>query len=102
MFLAFYRNDFMHNILPLEDGPTWCFILLILVSTALVTAEFTKLRREEGKFAFELLVLVAAVLVSFPRQMSYEYTFLLLALALVYFVMGMRFLLNMQVGGEYS
>ena len=100
MFLAFHRNDFMHNIFPLEDSPTWLFILIIWISTAFVAAEFTKARRDEGKFAFEIMVLLAAVLISFPRQMSYEYWFLILALGFVYLVMGMRFLLNKSIGGD--
>lgn len=102
MFLAFYRNVFMHNILPLEDSSTWWFILIIWISTAMVAAEFTKLRREEGKFAFELLILIPSVLLAFPREMSYEDMFFILALGLVYFVMGIRFILNKTVGGEES
>lgn len=99
MFLAFYRNDFMHSILPLEDGPGWWVIALIGVTTGVVAAEFTKLRRE-GKFGFELLILVPSVLISFPSELGYEFTFLVLALCIVYFVMGLRFGINKLLGGD--
>ena len=102
MFLAFYRNDFMHSILPLEDGPGWWVLVLIGVSSAFVTAEVTKLQRER-KFGFELLILLVAVILSFPRQIGYEITFLALSLFAVYFVMWMRWILNtVSDGGEES
>lgn len=100
MFIAFYRNDFMHSILPLEDGPGWWVLVLIGVTSAFVTAEFTKLQRE-GKFGFEILLLVVAVIVSFPRQLGYEFVFLALVFVIIYMIMVMRWVLNtVGDGGE--
>lgn len=102
MFIAFYRNDFMHSILPLEDGPGWWVLALIGVTSAFVTAEFTKLQRE-GKFGFEILLMALAVIVSFPKQLGYEFTFLALVLVIIYMIMGMRWILNADGdGGEGS
>lgn len=96
LFLAFYRNDFMHSILPLEDGPGWWLLGIVIIGTAIVTAGFTKQQRD-GKFAFELLLMVVAVLISFPRAISYEYLFLIIATVFVIVIMGMRWLLNLEV-----
>ena len=96
LFLAFYRNDFMHSILPLEDGPGWWLLGIVIIGTAIVTAGFTKQQRD-GKFAFELLLMVVAVLISFPRAMSYEYLFLAIASVFTIVIMSMRWLLNLEV-----
>ena len=98
MFLAFYRSDFMHSILPLEDAPGWWVLGLIGVTTAFSAAEFTKLQRD-GKFGFELLLLVVSALITFPRALGYEITFEVVAFCIVYMIMGMRWLLNV-VGEE--
>ena len=93
LFIAFYRSEFMHSILPLEDAPGWWVLILILVSSAFTTAVFTKLQRI-GKFGFELFILVGAVLVSFPRAVGEEFVFLVIAIVTVGVVMGMRKLLE--------
>lgn len=98
MFIAFYRNDFMHSILPLEDVPGWSVLILIGITSAFVTAEFTKLQRE-GKFAFEILLLLATVIISFPRQLGYDAAFTLVGFAIVYMIMVMRWIMNV-VGGD--
>lgn len=101
MFLAFYRNDFMHNILPLEDVTGWWFLVPMLVTTAFATAEFTKLRRE-GKFGFELLFFIPTVLISFPRRLGYEYPFFIVGVCFAYSVMGIRWGMNRFLGGDES
>lgn len=100
VFLAFYQNDFMHSILPLEDGPGWWVLGFVIVGTGFIAAEFTKQQRR-GKFAFEILILAAAVLISFPREVGYEFTFLAIALCVVCLIIGMRWLMNkVDDGGE--
>lgn len=100
LFLAFYRSNFMHSILPLEDGPGWWVLGFVIVGTAFVVAEFTKQQRC-GKFAFELPIMVVAVLLSFPRQLGYEFVFLAVAFGAVYIIMGMRWVMNkVDDGGE--
>lgn len=99
MFLAFYRNNFMHSIFPLEDIPGASLIVIIGITTAFVAAEFTKLQRQ-GKFGFELLILIAAVIISFPRELGQDLAFPLISMAFVYFVLSVRFFLNMEVKEE--
>ena len=53
------------------------------------TAEFTKEQRI-GKFAFELLILIATVMITFPRQLGYEVTFEAIVMAGVCIVIWSR------------
>lgn len=99
MFLAFYRNDFMHTILPLEDTPGWWMLVVICVTTAFTAAEFTKLRRE-GKFGFEILILIATVLIYLPRPLGYDFVFSIVVIGFTYLVLGTRFLMNKTLGGD--
>ena len=96
--MAFYRNDFMHTILPLEDGPGWWVLVLFGVASALAAAETTKLQRE-GKFGFELVLVIAAAMISFPRALGYDVAFPLIALAVVFCIMGTRWLIGTAGNG---
>ena len=98
LFLAFYRGMFMHSILPLEDGPGWWVIVLIAITTTFAAANFTRLQRV-GKFGFELLIMIAAVCVYFPRPLGYDLSFILVAIGVVYAVMWLRWGMN-RLGGE--
>lgn len=98
IFVAFYRNNFMHTILPLEDVPGWWILILTGIASALATAEFTKLQRQ-GKFAFELLLLVASVLIYFPRALGFEISYIIVALCIVYIVIGTRMVIR-KWGGD--
>ena len=40
VFLAFYRNAFMHSILPLEDVLGWLILGLYIVMTGILAANF--------------------------------------------------------------
>lgn len=96
LFLAFYRNNFMHSILPLEDGASWWVLGLIGVSTAILTAEFTRQQRN-GKFAFEILALMVIALIVFPREMGFEFVFLVIVLVFVYLAVVMRRVMQAEV-----
>ena len=88
-FLAFYRSNFLHSLLPLEDKIGWIILICMAVTSAFATAEFTKEQRI-GKFAFELLILIATVMITFPRQLGYEVTFEAIVMAGVYIVIWSR------------
>lgn len=98
LFLAFHRNEFMHTILPIEDVPGWWMIVLAGITLALATAGFTKLQRKR-KLGFELLILVAATLIYFPRQLGYDIAFMVLIYAFIYVVMGFR-AISENLGGD--
>ena len=69
VFLAFYRNDFMHSILPLEGAMRWITNILILLGCGMSAAVFTYLQRR-GKVAWSLFVVVACVLVGFVQELG--------------------------------
>lgn len=99
MFLAFYRVDFMHSILPLEDKTNWMMLFSIGAVTALAAAECTKLQRV-GKFAFELCVMVATTWIVFPRELGYDFALWVIATCSVCVVMWIRWGLHrLEEGG---
>ena len=69
VFLAFYRNDFMHSILPLEGMMRWIANILILLGCGTTAAVFTYIQRR-GKVAWSLFVVVACVLVGFIQELG--------------------------------
>lgn len=64
-FLAFYRNEFLHALLPMEDVYLWIRNLLLLVSLGLTSAEFPY-RQRRGKYSFTVIALFFFVLRVFP------------------------------------
>jgi len=69
LFLAFYRNDFMHSVLPLEGTMRWISNILIVPGCGVSTAVFTYLQRR-GKIAWSLFIVVACVLVGFKQELG--------------------------------
>lgn len=78
LFLAFYRNNFMHSILPLEDVFGWLALAFLIVGTAMATADFTRQQRR-NKLSFGFAVVLGAVLTAFPREFGYKGTVLIFA-----------------------
>ena len=87
LFIEFYRNAFMHSVLPLEDVSGWWILALIGILTALSAAKFTRLQRE-GKFGGELIILVLAVLIAFPRALGSDIAFILVVICMIGAVMA--------------
>lgn len=69
LFLAFYRNDFMYSVFPLEGGLRWTMNILIIVSCGVSAAVFTYLQRR-GKIAWSLFVVVACIGLGFVQEIG--------------------------------
>lgn len=69
IFLAYYRNDFMHSVLPLEGTIRWLVNILIILGCGTSAALFTYLQRR-GKTAGVLLVVIACVLFGFVQKLG--------------------------------
>ena len=69
LFLAFYRNAFMHSILPLEDSFRCGMNLIIILSCSIGTALFSYIQRR-GKMAWSMLVMLACILLGFERELG--------------------------------
>ena len=82
LFLAFYRNAFMHSILPLEDVFGWLVLVFLVVGTAVTSAYFTAQMRR-GKFVWEIGVVIGAVLIDFPKDFGNEIAVMVIAAVIV-------------------
>ena len=70
VFLAFYRSDFLHSILPLQETVRWAYIVMALVSMAVCTAHFPFMNRR-GSFGFTVVVNTVVVMFSFVNKLGY-------------------------------
>lgn len=64
LFLAFYRSDFLHSLLPMENILFWVRNLLFFVSLGVTTAHFPYSQRRRSKF-YHIYLLAPLFLVSF-------------------------------------
>lgn len=69
IFLAFYRNVFLHNVLPLDETSLWVRNVLLLFSFGMASACFS-FRQRQGKFAAEIIALFWATLVWCSRDLG--------------------------------
>jgi len=69
IFLAFYRNDFMHSVLPLEGMMRWISSVMMVLGCGVTTAVFTYLQRR-GKVAWSLFMVAACALVGFVQELG--------------------------------
>jgi len=69
VFLEFYKSPMMHSILPLEDIPGWILLILFMIGTGFAAERFSR-RQRIGKLSWELILMVALMLLLFPRQLG--------------------------------
>ncbi len=70
--LAFYRNAFMHSILPLGAAYRWVENIIMLVGCSVTSASFA-VQRRKGKFDIALVIVVGICLVAFAKPLG-EYS----------------------------
>lgn len=68
-YLAFYRNKFMHSILPLEDVRLWVRNIALVLILALTAAEFPYMRRR-GRISATVLAVLGCVWVFFNSEIG--------------------------------
>ncbi len=59
VFLAFYRSDFLHSLLPMEDAFFWTRNVFLLLALSICSAEYPMELRRNGK-GKEIIVLMIA------------------------------------------
>lgn len=96
VFLAFYRNSFLHSICPLDDSWIWIRNGILAIAMGLVTAGYP-FRQRRGKKA-PVIVLAAAVLAVFVRGLDSSAVRDVLGVSLAVYVTGM--VLYRVWGGE--
>ncbi len=95
VFLAYYRNYFIHSILPLEDIPGWFTLAFLICGTGIAAAAFTW-RQRRGKIGWDLIIFLGVMILSFPRELGSENYFFILVYGIL-FVLSyiIRKLMNM-------
>lgn len=79
VFLAYYRSELLHALLPLDDFIIWIRNILICMGLGIASATFPY-RQREGKFSGEIVVLVCLSLVWFVSGLgNYQVDILLLS-----------------------
>ena len=79
VFLAYYRNAFMHSILPLEGTMRWIASTFIVLGCGMAAAVFTYLQRR-GKVAWSFFMVVACVLVGFKQELGNQITLVMMTI----------------------
>ena len=69
IFLAFYRNDFLHSLLPMEDAGFWFKNVLIVLSMGICSAHYPMAQRR-GKKIQEVMFLTSCVVVFFVGELG--------------------------------
>lgn len=69
VFLAFYRDELLHSLLPLGDVSLWIRNALMAAGMGIAAAAFP-FRQREGKFGGEAAALVMVTLVWFTRPLG--------------------------------
>ena len=77
VFLAFYRNAFMHSILPMEDIFGWFMLVFFIVMTGVLAASYARNQRR-GKVTWALIIFIALAVVCFQRALGVEPIFQLM------------------------
>lgn len=69
LWLAFYRNKFMHGLLPLADKSLYARNIVFTLSLGLTAACFS-FRQRRDKWGIAVVIMTALVLVTFPQRMG--------------------------------
>ena len=77
VFLAFYRNYFLHSLLPLADVSRWIRNVLLTAALGAVSAYFPFMQRK-GRVAASTIIMAACGLIFFTREIASLVTDLLL------------------------
>lgn len=69
IFLAFYKNSFLHSLLPLDEVRLWFRNGLLIFALGIATAEYSYKQRS-GKFSFGVIVLGIFTVLFFARTIG--------------------------------
>ena len=69
VFLAFYKNSFLHALLPLESIGTYIRNIVFIISLSVCSSVFS-VYSLNGKISYEILVLSPLVILSFKRKLG--------------------------------
>ncbi len=85
LVLSFYKNAYMHSILPMENGIGWFVLVYIIVGCGLAAARFPWSQRRGSK-TWDIVGMVGSVFVVFPNKGSDGLSFVIICFVLIAFV----------------
>ena len=69
LFFAFYRVDFLHSILPLDEVIMTLGNVALIIGLSFSISSFS-FKSRRGKFGFSVIILLAVVLITFQRSLG--------------------------------
>lgn len=69
IFLAFYRNDFLHSLFPMEDAGFWIKNVATVLAMGICSGHYPMAQRRGKKFQ-EVILLTACLLVFFVGELG--------------------------------
>ncbi len=76
VFLAFYRSDFLHSLMPMEDIAYWVRNMIIVVALGICSAHYPMVQRRGSKL-WEIIPLAGSVIVFFVGELGEMYSFVM-------------------------
>jgi len=99
LVMAFYRNDFLHNLLPLTDWFRWLRNIVLFVTFGLMTARFTYLQRRGKRAVGGTVFLIWLLWLNFisdsGREFQYEIAIMILCAVVMFFSLA-----NLKLGDD--
>lgn len=83
LVIAFYRNAYLHSILPMEDAVGWAILAGIILGCGINAAKVPYQQRR-GKISVGILMMVGATLVTFPRGLGEDFSMLGICLVILF------------------
>ena len=97
--LAFYRNAFMHSILPLGATYRWVENIIMLFGCAVTSTSFT-VQLKRGKFDIAIVVVVGICLLAFTKPLGeHAYTGIILSI-LIWVIHGFLWIFKKEYEDE--
>lgn len=88
VFLAFWRSEFLHPLLPLQDGAIWARNLLVLVTLAAAAAAYPYRQRRGKKTPTALVIALGMTAAGWPVDLNGRTNQLALVFACVLVLMN--------------
>ncbi len=102
VFLAFYRNNFLHNLFPMESLTRWMRNLTLFAALATLTAKGTCQPQTGKKIPLMPLIAAAAVILSFQHEIgTYYMIYMDVAFTLIPIIWILSVWLNLPKEGPY-
>ncbi|MDO4482038.1 MAG: hypothetical protein Q4C14_04840 [Bacillota bacterium] len=96
VFASFYRNKFMHNMLPLDDSIVYIRNIVLAFGLGFASAVFSYKQRRGG-FGAQIIVLAAASLLFFNKEMgSLDYCGLLIIISSLTIIQILNYVLRKE------